>query len=114
MATPAPDVDAPERERPTIDRFASRMLAVGATPDAALTPLETRLLKLTAELFINCVVCAQISKSMADPERAASGRPVPVDVDLIATGARFALVAAVEIEQPLRELRDKLEGRRER
>jgi hypothetical protein len=111
MASPSVDLNESPGRR-ALSRFASRVLAVGATPDAALTPLETRLLKLTAELFMNCVFCAQISKTMADPSRP-TGQPVPIDPDIIGTGARFALAAAVEIEQPLRELRDKLEGRGE-
>jgi len=109
MATPTPEVDAPERERPSLSRFAARVLAVGATPDGALTPRELRLLKLVSELFINGMLCAQIAKGMA--KERPDGQPVPVNAEIVAEGARFALAAAVEIEQPLRELRDKLEGR---
>jgi hypothetical protein len=98
MATPAPGVDAPERERPSLSRFAARVLAVGTTPDGALTPLELRLLKLTSELFINGVMCAQIAKGMA--KERPDGQPVPVTAEIVAEGARFALAAAVEIEQP--------------
>lgn len=111
MAIPDPELEAPARPSPS--RFAARVMAIGATPDHALTPIEQRLLKLTAELFTCGLTCAQM-RGMAAAGWLPGQPTPPITAEVVGEAARFALAAAVEIEQPLRELRDKLEGRGER
>ena len=85
-----------------VRRFAQRLMAA-RIPAGQLAPLEERLLAVMRPLFSDCLMFARIG-------RMAPGADLPpVTEDLIAEGARFAVVAAVEIEQHLRQVRRRLE-----
>lgn len=78
-------------------------------PASRLSPLEERLLFIARTFFFDCVIFARGNRIEA------TGEPidrVPVSPDIVAEGSRLALAAAVEVEAPLREIREQVEVRR--
>lgn len=84
--------------------FSQLLFAVASTPPSELTDLERRLLAITKELYVNTLVFVQVEAARADPDA-----PIPPATDgQVARAARLAFVAAVELEKPLRDIRDAL------
>jgi hypothetical protein len=71
-----------------------------ANTDQVLAPIERRLAELAKPFFSDLLLFCRI-----DPGGAGLR---PISDEAVRVAARFSLVAAIEIEQPLRELRDKL------
>lgn len=84
----------------------SRRLLSSKLPENRLTPMEQRLLDIFRVVFLDSVLLARISL-MAPTDSA----PPPLDASIVAQGTRYALAVAIEIEAPLREIRDRLEER---
>lgn len=106
MSRPIPTADAERLARSLTVRLAEEAGKISA---ARLAPVEERLLALAKSFFFDGVLFARANRIEA------SGRPIdctPIDGGIIAEGARFALAAAIEIEAPLREIRDRMEVRR--
>lgn len=95
-----------------VDAFRSlteRLKAEAATPLHRLSATEERLLAIAKTIFIDCVLCARMNRVEK------TGEPMDrclVTEAIAAEGARYALAAAIEVEAPLRELRERMEGRR--
>jgi len=83
-------------------RFVERVMQPEFRPDL-LTPLESRLLTITQTFLVNALIMARVD---GQPP----GQILPLNAETMARGARLALAAAIEVEQPLRQLRDSLEG----
>lgn len=85
--------------------------AAPPTPPAQLSQVEQRLVALASELF------DKILLEVRKDDWLAVGGPVVVPefprttLAQMVTAHRIALACAVEIEKPLRELRDQLEGK---
>lgn len=102
---PIPIADVERLTRTLTQRLAAEATKVA---DNRLSPVEERLLSIAKYLFLDCVLAARANRIEA------SGRPVdsnPIDAATIADGARLALAAAVEIEAPLRAIREQMEVR---
>ena len=86
-------------------------VAAAPTPPAQLSQVEQRLVALTTELFDK--VLLEVRKD----DWLAAGGPAKIPefprstLAQIVTAHRIALACAIEIEKPLRELRDQLEGK---
>lgn len=107
MSHPGPHAVA-DAER-LVRSLTQQLAQGGATPSNRLSPVEERLLAIARFFFVDCVLSARANRIEA------SGRPIdctPIDKATIANGARLALAAAVEIEAPLREIRERVEVRR--
>lgn len=103
MNRPLPTVDAERLARSLTARLAEEAGKISAS---RLAPVEERLLAIAKALFVDGVLLARANRIEA------SGRPIdctPIDGAIIAEGARLALAAAIEIEAPLREIRDRME-----
>lgn len=86
-----------------------RLKAETGTPPYRLSATEERLLAIAKTVFIECVLCARMNLVEK------TGEPMDrclVTEAIAAEGARYALAAAVEVEGPLREVRERMEGRR--
>lgn len=84
-----------------------RLKTEAVTPAHRLSPIEERLLLIAKTIFIDCVICVranQVEKTGEPVDR------IPVSEAISAQAARLALAAAVEMEKPLREVRDRLEA----
>lgn len=85
--------------------FSQLLFAIAETPPSELTDLERRLLAITKELYVNTLVMVRVEAAA----RADLDAPIPPATDgQVARAARLAFVAAVEIERPLRDIRDAL------
>lgn len=82
-----------------------------ATPPEQLSQIESRLVRLTGELLPGVVL--QVRCDAWDAVGGPSVTPMlpRITLDQIVTAHRIALACAIEIEKPLRELRDKIEGK---
>lgn len=101
-----PVADAERLVRSLTQRLAQETAQV---PPGRLSPLEERLLAIARLFFFDCAVFARASRIEA------TGEPidrVPVTPAIIAEGARLAIAAAIEVEAPLREIRERVEVRR--
>lgn len=92
----------PGAEPPSLRRFRARLM--DAAPVERLSPLEERILAITARFYMDSITLARCAR-LAGP----GDLPAPVSAEIVAEGARLALAAAIEIEDPLRTIRDRLE-----
>ncbi|HSF40324.1 MAG TPA: hypothetical protein VLT87_11070 [Thermoanaerobaculia bacterium] len=83
-----------------------RLLAqIAAAPLGALSDMDTRLCKLTLEFLREMVVLVRCDGAQS-PEEVRGLTP-----DVVARATALAFRAAVEVEQPLREIRSRMEAR---
>lgn len=83
-------------------RFSDLLFRIESTPVYQLTDIETRLLTIARELFSGLLITVRIEDS---PGCADLGRTTPAQS---VRAAALAFAAAVEIEKPLRDIRDAL------
>jgi hypothetical protein len=88
-----------------VESLTSRLRRIAATAPGQLTDMESRLVKLTVEFLreVLIVVRCEGAKELSDVR--------PVDPSALAEAARLAFACAVEVEQPLREIRSRMEAR---
>lgn len=90
-------------------RGLTERLKADAAPPCRLTATEERLLAIAKVIFIECVIC--VRANVVEKTGEATDR-VPVTEVITAEAARLALAAAIEIEAPLRAIREQMEVRR--
>lgn len=81
--------------------FTARLFS-GSDPTAsALSAVESRVLAIARSMLIDCVIACRIENA---PTMA------PLTPLLFARAAEMAIMGAIAVEKPLRDLRDKLEA----
>lgn len=90
-------------------KFSEALFCASVTPPAQLTAIECRLLAIAGDLFQRTALLIRIMDAVdagTDPNQ--PGIMKPLTEAQAGRAAKLSLVAAIELEQPLREIRNKL------
>lgn len=94
-------------EPPGPTRKFSDALFGAQAPPAQLTAIECRLLAIAGDLIPRTALLLRNLEALANGVDL-NGKLPPLSEEQVARVAKLSLVAAIELEQPLREMRDKL------
>lgn len=82
-----------------IEPLTKRLFRLAAVPASALSDVEIRVLRLTTELLHTYMLALRVD----------GGELKPLTEDIAVRAVQLAFMSAMEIEKPLRDLRERIE-----